>query len=163
VTAAIVPTAECHLDGLYRAYEAVVRERQYLTVLVPPAKEAWLAVRRGYLARGLGQWVATHEDVLGWCDILSLPGEARAHVGMLSMGLVEKARGQGIGTRLMDAAISQAWSRGLKRIQLAVRADNTGARALYERFGFVVESVLRRDFCVDGQFFDGCAMALVRD
>jgi RimJ/RimL family protein N-acetyltransferase len=43
-----------------------------------------------------------------------------------------------------------------------VRTDNANAKALYERFGFVVEGTQRRAFCVDGEFFDAYSMALVR-
>jgi putative acetyltransferase len=62
----------------------------------------------------------------------------------------------------MDAAISKAWAKGLSRIELTVRTDNANAKALYERFGFVVEGINRRAFLVDGEFFDTCTMALVR-
>ena len=62
----------------------------------------------------------------------------------------------------MAATIEKVWSKGLERIQLAVRADNYRAKALYERLGFVGEGLLRRDFCVDGQYFDGYIMVLLR-
>jgi putative acetyltransferase len=159
----IVPTAECHLEGLYRAFDSVARERQYLTFFQAPPKDECFTFYRTNVERDLCQYVAVDEDVLGWCDILPVLGQARAHVGSLAIGIVPQARGRGIGARLMTATIEKAWSKGLERIQLAVRADNQRAKALYERLGFVVEGLLRRDFRVDGQYFDGHIMALFRE
>jgi putative acetyltransferase len=36
---------------------------------------------------------------VGWCDILPVMGETRAHVGTLGIGVLPHARGTGIGTR----------------------------------------------------------------
>ena len=77
------------------------------------------------------------------------------------MGLLPAVRGQGIGQRLMEAALKAAQSYGFTRVELAVRADNVRAIALYERLGFVREGVLRNGFCVDGVYFDVYTMALL--
>jgi len=47
--------------------------------------------------------------------------------------------GKGLGVLMMDALIKEAKTRGITRIDLSVDADNTGARKLYERYGFVFE------------------------
>ncbi len=47
------------------------------------------------------------------------------------------ARGQGIGTRLVLAALDEARRQGCHELRLEVAADNARARALYERMGFV--------------------------
>jgi putative acetyltransferase len=62
----------------------------------------------------------------------------------------------------MQAAIAAAWSRGFTRIELTVRADNTNAKALYERFGFETEGFMRRAFRIDGEYHDSHSMALLR-
>jgi putative acetyltransferase len=162
MSVAILPTAECHLEGLYRAFDAVARERQYLTFFEAPPKEACLSFYRDIIARDDCQFVAVDDDVVGWCDILPVLGQARGHVGILAIGIVAPARGRGIGPRLMRAAIDKAWTKGFERIQLAARADNTRAIKLYEQFGFRHEGTLRRDFRVGDQYFDGHVMALLR-
>ncbi len=48
----------------------------------------------------------------------------------------DTARGMGVGTRLLDAAASEARSRGYAEVRLDVIDTNTRARALYERCGF---------------------------
>ena len=47
-------------------------------------------------------------------------------------------RGQGIGTRLLEAVLDFARSHGYNSVRLDVVDTNPGARRLYERMGFVV-------------------------
>ncbi|EFO32203.1 MobC protein [Roseibium sp. TrichSKD4] len=49
----------------------------------------------------------------------------------------EEARGQGVGSALLDAVCSEAQSRGLKKMRLDVIDTNPRAKSLYERHGFV--------------------------
>lgn len=46
-------------------------------------------------------------------------------------------RGQGIGTRLIEAALAEAAARGCAEVRLEVTEGNARARALYARLGFV--------------------------
>jgi ribosomal protein S18 acetylase RimI-like enzyme len=48
-----------------------------------------------------------------------------------------QARGQGVGSRLLDAVAAEATLRGYREIRLDVIDSNHRARALYERSGFV--------------------------
>ena len=161
----IAPASEKHFEGLHLALDTVAREKSYLVFLkAPPRNEAYAFFHR-IAINGYCQLVALDDDtdtVVGWCDILPEHGEARSHVGTLGIGLTPAARHRGIGSMLMEAAIASAWAKGLKRIELTVRADNHNAKRLYERFGFETEGLNRSVFCVNGEFFDTCSMALLR-
>lgn len=62
------------------------------------------------------------------------------HVGRLEIMVSAAFRGKGVGAALLDAAIARAKERGvLRKISLAVLADNERAIALYESRGFVQE------------------------
>ncbi len=50
--------------------------------------------------------------------------------------LAPEARGQGIGTKLLDYALQRADGQGSDYVQLDVRSANTAARRLYDRFAF---------------------------
>ena len=50
--------------------------------------------------------------------------------------LLSEARGQGLGTRLLEHARESAAEQSLPRVTLRVFSANTGAVRLYERFGF---------------------------
>jgi ribosomal protein S18 acetylase RimI-like enzyme len=55
----------------------------------------------------------------------------------LSVAVLERARGRGIGTALVRAAVAEARSRGFPALSLSVERENPAAR-LYEREGFEV-------------------------
>ncbi|HEY1799183.1 MAG TPA: tRNA (adenosine(37)-N6)-threonylcarbamoyltransferase complex dimerization subunit type 1 TsaB [Stellaceae bacterium] len=56
---------------------------------------------------------------------------------ILSVGVEPAARGHGLGTRLMGAALAEARWRDIPSVVLEVAADNEAAQRLYRRLGFV--------------------------
>jgi ribosomal protein S18 acetylase RimI-like enzyme len=89
------------------------------------------------------------------------PVPSNRHVLMIRGLVVDPARrGEGLGRRLVDAAVREARGRGARRITLRVLASNTAARGLYEAAGFVVEGVLREEFLLDRRYVDDILMAL---
>lgn len=164
MTLSIEPLEERHFPGLREALDSVGREQRFLAFTEAPPPEQAMAF---YASVRSNQWclqVATVDGVVvGWCDVLPTHGQARAHVGSLGMGVVSSARGRGIGSALLRAAVEAAWASGLTRIELSVRCDNAKAKALYERHGFATEGLLRRAFKLDGKYFDAVAMTLLRE
>lgn len=55
-------------------------------------------------------------------------------------GVDDKARGHGVGSKLLAALESRARERGATRFTLDVSARNEGAKRLYQRLGLSVES-----------------------
>lgn len=160
---AIVPPAECYFQGMRQVLDVVAREKRYLAFLQAPPVEETYAFYRNILAKNLCQVIAVEDsEVVGWCDILPTHGEARTHVGTLGVAVLPPLRHRGIGKMLIEAAIAKAWGKGLSRIELTVRTDNTNAKLLYEKFGFAVEGINRKAFLVEGEFFDVYSMALLR-
>ena len=163
MAAVVVPLTEAHFPRLYEVLDEVAREKRYLAMLQAPPREQTFAFLRDSLDNRNPHVVALlHGEVVGWCDVLPVFGEARRHVGTLGIGLVRRARHQGLGRALLEAAIAGAWAKGLTRIELTVRADNHNARELYERLGFQHEGRQYGTFRVDDQTFDSHAMALLR-
>lgn len=163
MTLRIAALAEEHFEPLHRVLDAVAREKRYLAMTQAPPRDEAFAFFRNNIAKCAPHFVALWDDeVVGWCDVLPVFGEARRHIGVLGVGLVPRARHKGLGASLMTAAIAAAWQQGFARIELTVRADNEVARRLYERFGFGHEGLLRKAFLVDGQYFDCHVMALLR-
>jgi ribosomal protein S18 acetylase RimI-like enzyme len=160
----IAPIAETHIAGLHAALGRVARERRYLALLEAPPLERTAAFVRGNIAGGNPQYVAIGGDaVVGWCDVTPMERAAFAHRGVLGMGVVPEYRGRGVGRALVEATLAAARSKGLARIDLEVRADNTAAIGLYHAVGFAAEGVKRDALRVDGGRFDLVVMALHLD
>ena len=77
------------------------------------------------------------------------------------MGVLPQYRGNGLGRRLMEAALAAAHDEGFVRVELTAHADNLRAIALYEKLGFQREGVTRDSVCFDGRFVDSLLMALI--
>ena len=117
MTSAILALAPAHFDALYAVLDEVARERRYLALLQAPPRESTYAFFRDNLAQGHPHRVALLDgELVGWCDVLPVFGEARAHVGTLGIGLLRHARHRGLGGALMRSAIEAAWAKGLRRI-----------------------------------------------
>jgi [ribosomal protein S18]-alanine N-acetyltransferase len=62
---------------------------------------------------------------------------------VLTMAVAEAHWGQGIGTALLTALLTEAAERGCDEVFLEVRADNPRAQRLYRRHGFAAIGVRR--------------------
>jgi RimJ/RimL family protein N-acetyltransferase len=158
----VAPIIAEHIAGYHCALDTVARERKYLTLFeafpLPQTREFVL----GLMAKGDPMFVAiVNGEVVGWCDIQRHPFRAHSHRGTPGIGVVPGYRGRGIGARLMDQTLKQAFATGFVRVELNVRTDDLRAQRLYEKLGFVREGVLRDAVFVDGQFHDAIAMALI--
>jgi putative acetyltransferase len=102
----------------------------------------------------------------GWIigTTMLMRGEGRtAHAASMLIFVHDDFVGQGIGKALMTALLDLAdnWL-GLRRVSLTVNADNARAVALYRKFGFEVEGILRGEVLRDGVLIDSLAMARLR-
>ena len=82
-------------------------------------------------------------EIVGMVNILYTISTALGErVALLEdMVVSPSARGQGIGSTLIDHAIRYAKEQGCKRITLLTDSDNKGAQRFYERHGFSKSSM----------------------
>ena len=86
------------------------------------------------------------------------------HAGEIGLSVLKKYWGYGVGSALVESLIEWAKSSGIiRKLNLRVRPDNERAVRLYEKFGFVREGVISRDYFFDGQFYDSIFMGLELD
>lgn len=100
--------------------------------------------------------------VVGSLGLNRLEGR-RSHVGVIGMAVHDAYAGRGAGTALMAAAVEQAdrWL-NLRRLELTVWTDNARAIALYERFDFERDGLMRDYAWRDGAYADAVSMARLR-
>lgn len=87
----------------------------------------------------------------------------RAHAASIGMGVHDDYAGRGIGSALMAALVDTAdnWL-DIKRLELTVYTDNPAALALYRKFGFEQEGLLKAFAYRAGEYVDAHTMARVR-
>jgi len=156
----IEPLCENHFQQLHELFDSVCKERRFMAFTEAGPKEQTFAYYRQIVAGGHAHFVAVRNtEVLGWCDVLPVVGQMRAHVGILGMAIASAERGKGIGKALIRAAIEKATGRGLSRIELTVHSANNVAQGLYRSVGFVHEGTQRQGWLLDGEYFDVHHMA----
>ena len=159
----IVPITEAHIDDFWSAVDSVARERKYLAFLEGPPIQMTKDFVLGNIQSNWPHLVAINDEgkIIGWCDISALDRPIFAHIGSLGIGVLAPYRGKGIGKTLIGAALKQAKLKGLTRIELTVRENNTSDIALYEQFGFEKEGVHKNAVCIDGHYENHIFMALL--
>lgn len=136
------PATEAELNAIVDVLAEVAAEGRWIATEIPfdrPKRVAAMAERlRGPDA---GSFVAVSGGM-----IVGHLGLTARRSGLLELGMIVAAarRGQGIGSALLGAGL--AWARGTQayKITLEVFPENTAARALYTKFGFVEEGLFRR-------------------
>jgi len=134
----------------------------YIQFRMPRGRHAaWGRLR---LAGVLFGAVARHLGVLGGLVCLArlavaeLESVASTELHIEMIGVDPAWRGHGVGSRLLACAEEEGRRLGRERLRLGVVSENTGAKRLYERFGFVAgperHSRLARWACGSGSYFD---------
>ena len=86
---------------------------------------------------------------------------SRHGFGELGMLVDRDWRGRGVGSALVQAAVSRAHGQGLHELCLEVFAHNTAAIALYRRSGFVEEGRRADQYRrASGELWDSVVMGL---
>lgn len=88
------------------------------------------------ISNPLSLWMVAVENdcVIGYIGSQSVLGEA----DMMNLAVSQKARGRGIGSKLVLALIECLRQNGVYRLTLEVRVSNEPAIKLYEKIGFQI-------------------------
>lgn len=90
---------------------------------------------RELLANPRAYWLVSVDGLGASCWLLASNGVSRWG-RLYSLAVDPKARGQGLGARLLDAGLAWAHAQRLPACRAEVKADNLAARRLYAKAGF---------------------------
>ncbi|MGK7927962.1 MAG: GNAT family N-acetyltransferase [Spirulina sp.] len=112
---------------------------------------------------GYGLVAVVEGKVIGIVNLTTFKG-SRSHVGKISIAVRDDYQGQGIGSQLLGAIIDLAeqWL-NLQRLELGVYCNNEPAIALYKKYSFEIEGVLKKSDFRNGIYIDAYFMARIRD
>jgi RimJ/RimL family protein N-acetyltransferase len=98
-------------------------------------------------------------EIVGRLSVARDQHPASRHVADLGLMVAQSHRRRGIGTKLLDAAVEWARESDVRKLELHVFPWNTGAIALYERFGFVKEGYRAAHYRRGDEYVDAVLMA----
>ena len=83
------------------------------------------------------------------------------HTDYIVVGIREKYRGKGIGSKLFSELDTWAIENKITRLELSVICSNTIAKHLYEKNGFKVEGIKKNTMIIDSKYVDEFFMAKI--
>lgn len=149
-----------YVNSLHEALNYVAQEEIYITMTEAPPVKKVKTFQEGLISQNAPVYYAIDGDkVVGWCDVFPEDNPHQNHRGGLGMGLLPEYRGRGIGSQLLEKVIDKAKEFGLEKIELHVYTTNKSAIALYEKFGFEEEGIIKKYRKLNGEYFDCLSMA----
>jgi RimJ/RimL family protein N-acetyltransferase len=101
--------------------------------------------------------------IVGRLSLSRDPHPASRHVADVGLMVAESHRRRGVGTALLDEAVTWARSAGVSKLELHVFPWNAPALGLYESFGFAQEGYRKRHYERGGELVDAILMAYFLD
>ena len=98
--------------------------------------------------------------IIGMCRLTPLSGIMKKHRCEMSIGVIKKYCGMGIGSLLTQITLGQADS--FEQVELTVMESNSAAISLYEKYGFVQTGIIPNAFHLSGGKEEN-AILMVRD
>jgi RimJ/RimL family protein N-acetyltransferase len=151
-------------DAVARCVAAIARERRFLATTEGfSVEETRTYIDELKRTGGVHLVAVDGGEIVGWCDIARERFQAAAHVGHLGIGLLPKYRGRGLGRKLLENALDEAFPDRFERVELEVFGSNRIATALYRTIGFREEGRKRNGCKIDGRYDDVLILALLRE
>src|SRR5205085_6868958 len=102
------------------------------------------------------RWVARiGDDLLGWAALSPVSGRCvYAGVAEVSVYVAERARGKGIGLKLLTALVEAAEQAGIWTLQAGIFPENVASVEIHKRCGFRIVGTREKIGCMDGRWRD---------
>jgi putative acetyltransferase len=156
---AVRHSVESDFDAWLALFEEVAGEGRWIGAEAPVDRDR---ARQVFDARLDSTHAATFIAETDGVLIGHLGVDLTAGVADLGMMVRDTDRGQGVGSRLLEACIDWSRAKGAHKVTLSVWPHNERAIRLYENHGFVVEGRLRRQWRRrNGELWDVLLMGLV--
>ena len=101
------------------------------------------------------------ENIIGFLSVQKGGYKRIKHIGYVVVGIREKYRSMGIGSKLFSELDIWAIENKITRLELSVICSNTIAKHLYEKNGFEVEGIKRNAMIIDDEYVDEFYMAKI--
>lgn len=110
-------------------------------------------------ARNLFLVAVVRDRIVGFSRCEGSPLKRFSHKVEFGVCVLQDFWGYGIGTNILKESISWADSNGIKKMTLNVLETNDKAVRLYQKLGFEIEGVLKKDKILsDGKYYNTLVM-----
>jgi len=100
------------------------------------------------------------QRIVGTASLKFNAQEVFKHKAEFAITVHDDYQNLGVGTALLNHTLNIARKKNLKKIFLTVNNGNARALHVYEKAGFKMEGILRKEVCLNGKYLDEYRMAL---
>jgi len=100
------------------------------------------------------------QKIVGTASLKFNPLEVFKHKAELAITVHDDYQNLGVGTGLLSHLLKIARKKKLRKVVLATNTENARAIHVYQKAGFKIEGILRKDICLNGKYLDEYRMAL---
>ncbi|MDH5690782.1 MAG: GNAT family N-acetyltransferase [Candidatus Bathyarchaeota archaeon] len=100
------------------------------------------------------------QRIIGSASLSFNSAEALKHKAEFGITVHDDYQNMGLGTAMVKHLLGIARKKGLKKMFLLVNTDNKRAISLYEKCGFEIEAILKKEYYRRGKFRDHHRMAI---
>lgn len=145
--------------GVINCMQSVMDERTYLV------SEYYLLTERGEQERirspdDLTVVAEKSGEIVGVLTIQRGMYRKNRHTANLGIAIKGTHRRKGLGTELISSGIQWCRENYIKKLNLEVFSSNKNAISLYEKMGFSIEGVRKKQFVIEGRYVDDVFMTL---
>ncbi len=98
-------------------------------------------------------------DVVGWVHLKHTDLQKLNHTAELTLGVLERYRGHGIGSQLLERGVQWAEMHDLEKLYNAIPSSNEQAIEFLESHGFEIEATREDHYKLNGSYVDEVMMA----
>jgi ribosomal protein S18 acetylase RimI-like enzyme len=99
------------------------------------------------------------DEVVGWVHLKHPESRKLGHTAELTLGVLERYRGNGIGSHLLERGTEWAASNGYEKLYNSIPASNEEAIEFLEAHGWEVEAVREGHYKFEDEYVDETMMA----
>lgn len=148
-TLAIIPMTEQHWDSVHAIFVQGIATGNATFETAVPSWQEWDA-RHLRTCRLVG---LREGEVLGWAALSPVSiREVYRGVTEVSVYIAERARGQRVGTALLNALIAESERNGIWTLQAGILSENRASIRLHENLGFRIVGTRERIGCLRGRW-----------
>jgi RimJ/RimL family protein N-acetyltransferase len=147
--------------------EAVCKEKIYLYSDSFVLTHEWRKVLEKSIDENSGDLLIVADvgtEVIGHLRLFSeWYGPKGRHVGIIGLSIIRNWRRRAIGSAMLSYGIEWAKFARFEKLNAAIIASNLGALKLFRKFGFQKEGRRKKQFKIDGIYYDELLLARFLD
>jgi RimJ/RimL family protein N-acetyltransferase len=149
--------------AIYKIRVELAKERAFVIYHKIPKKREYIKTFKRMLVKAKSRnaiylVAEINKKVVGLCGVERALGDVKNHIGYLFIWISRNYRGMGLGTKLMKTMLKLA-KKYFKIIRLDVAVANKIAIKLYSQLGFRKEGLLKKEYFINGKYYDAVVMS----